>query len=191
MTEAQFLTGRLLLAMPGMFDPRFARAVIAMCVHDANGALGIGVGRLHDSITFRAVLEESGIDPGVAPDAPVHVGGPVEPQRGFVLHSPDWEGGGTIKSGSEAGNPLCSLSFSTEILRAIAEGRGPSRWLFALGYAGWGEGQLESEMRHHGWHAATGRPEILFDTPTTQRWSAAWLAEGIDPALLASETGHA
>lgn len=186
MTEAQFLTGRLLLAMPGMFDPRFARAVVAMCVHDANGALGIGVGRLHDSIRFHSVLEEAGVEPGVAPDAPVHVGGPVEPQRGFVLHSPDWDGMGTIKVG-----PLCSLSFSTEILRAIAEGHGPQHWLFALGYAGWGEGQLEGEMRHHGWYAAEGRSNILFDTPAEKRWTAAWLAEGIDPALLATETGRA
>ena len=185
-TDAEFLAGRLLLAMPGMFDPRFAQAVIALCVHDANGALGIGTGRLHDSLRFRAVLEEAEIDPGDAPDAPVHIGGPVEPQRGFVLHSPDWTGHGTI-----AVPGLWSLSFSTDVLRAIAEGHGPRHWLFALGYAGWGEGQLEGEMRQHGWHAAAGRSAILFDTPAGQRWRATWLAEGIDPALLASETGRA
>lgn len=182
----QFLTGRLLLALPGMFDPRFAQAVIALCVHDTNGALGIGVGRVHDALRFHGVLAEAGIDPGAAPDAPVHLGGPVEPQRGFVLHSTDWGGHGTIHVGT-----LWALSFSTDVLRAIAEGRGPSRWLFALGYAGWGEGQLDREMHEHGWHAAAGRAGILFDTPPAQRWKAAWLAEGIDPALLASETGHA
>lgn len=185
-TDAEFLTGRLLLAMPGMFDPRFAQAVIAMCVHDANGALGIGVGRLHDSLRFRAVLEEAEIDPGEAPDAPVHLGGPVEPQRGFVLHSPEWGGNGTIAVAGQ-----WSLSFSTDVLRAIAEGTGPRHWLFALGYAGWGGGQLEGEMRQHGWHAAAGRAGILFETPAAQRWRATWLAEGIDPALLASETGRA
>ena len=186
MTTARFLAGRLLLAMPGMFDPRFARAVIAMCIHDENGALGIGVGQVHDGLRFRAVLEQSGIDPGEAPDAPVHIGGPVEPQRGFILHSTDWGGIGTVDVA-----PLCALSFSHDVLRAIAEGRGPSRWLFALGYAGWGEGQLEGEMREHGWFAAGPHPEILFETPAEKRWQATWKAEGIDPALLASETGHA
>lgn len=185
-TDPQFLSGRILLAMPGMFDPRFAQAVIAICVHDENGALGIGVGRLHDDLRFRAVLEEAGIEPGDAPDVPVHVGGPVEPQRGFVLHSTDWGGHGTIHVGD-----LWALSFSTDVLRAIAEGRGPTRWLFALGYAGWGEGQLDAEMRQHGWYAAAGRSEVLFETPAAQRWKAAWRAEGIDPALLASETGRA
>ena len=186
MSEAEYLTGRILLAMPGMFDPRFARAVIAMCVHDANGALGVGVGSLHDSLRFHAILDEAGIDPGQAPDVPVHLGGPVEPQRGFVLHSPEWVGNGTI-----VGSPLFALSFSTDVLLAIAEGRGPARWLFALGYAGWGEGQLEGEMRQHGWYAAGGNADVLFDTSAERRWAAAWHAEGIDPALLASETGRA
>ena len=185
-TAAPFLSGRILLALPGMFDPRFVQAVIAMCVHDANGALGIGVGRLHDTLRFREVLQEAKIDPGVAPDDPVHLGGPVEPQRGFVLHSPEWNGHGTIQV-----DALWALSFSTDVLRAIAEGHGPAHWLFALGYAGWGKGQLEGELRHHGWHAASGHAGILFETPTEQRWKAAWRAEGIDPALLASETGHA
>lgn len=186
MTHGNYLAGRILLALPGMFDPRFARAVIALCVHDRGGALGIAVGQLHEDVTFRSVLEDAGIDPGGIADAPVYLGGPVEPQRGFVLHSPEWRGNGTIEA-----SPLCSLSFSQDVLRAIAEGRGPERWLFALGYAGWGEGQLEEEMHHHGWHAATGRPEVLFDTPVERRWTRAWAAEGIDPALLASETGHA
>ncbi|MBC2666871.1 YqgE/AlgH family protein [Novosphingobium flavum] len=186
MTDPRYLAGRILLALPGMFDPRFARAAIAMCIHDEDGALGIAVGRLHDGISFRAVLEDAGIDPGDIDDAPVHVGGPVEPQRGFVLHTPDWGGIGTIEV-----NPLCSLSFAQDVLRAIAEGRGPSRWLFALGYAGWGQGQLEEEMHHHGWHAATAHPEILFNTPVEKRWARTWQAEGIDPALLASQTGHA
>ena len=186
MIEPNYLAGRLLLALPGMFDPRFTRAVIALCMHDENGAMGIGVGKLHDGVTFRSVLEDAGIDPRDLPDAPVHVGGPVEPQRGFVLHTADWGGVGTVEVA-----PLCSLSFSQDVLRAIAEGRGPSRWIFALGYAGWGEGQLEEELHHHGWHAATGSPAILFETPAEQRWTQSWAREGIDPALLASETGHA
>src|SRR6185295_7455483 len=112
MTTAPYLAGRLLLAMPGMFDPRFARAVIAMCIHDENGALGIGVGEVHEGLRFRAVLEQAALDPGEAPDAPVLIGGPVEPQRGFVLHSTDWGGHGTVEVA-----PLCALSFSLDVLR--------------------------------------------------------------------------
>lgn len=186
MTDAQFLSGRLLLAMPGMFDPRFDHAVIAMCIHDENGALGIGVGQEREGLSFRALLEDVGIDPGVAPDTPVLNGGPVEPQRGFVLHSKDWGGEGSIEI-----SPFGVLSGTLDVLRAIAEGRGPKHWLFALGYAGWGAGQLDDEMKHHGWFAAPGHSEILFETPVADRWTETWKAEGIDPALLASETGHA
>ncbi|MCB2077025.1 MAG: YqgE/AlgH family protein [Novosphingobium sp.] len=186
MTEAQYLSGRLLLAMPGMFDPRFERSVNVMCVHDENGALGIGIGQVREGVRFRELLEEVGIDPGEAPDRPVYNGGPVEPGRGFVLHSTDWGGTDTIEV-----QPMCALSASVDILRAIAEGRGPKDWLIALGYAGWGAGQLENEMRHHGWYAAEGRREILFDTDDDDRWTAAWKAEGIDPSVLSNTTGQA
>lgn len=172
--------------MPGMFDPRFERSVNVICMHDEHGAFGIGIGQEREGVRFHEVLEELGIDPGGAPDCPVLHGGPVEPGRGFILHSTDWGGADTIMV-----QPVCALSASMDILRAIAEGRGPSRWLMALGYAGWGAGQLEGEMRHHGWYAADGRPEILFDTPVDARWSATWRAEGIDPALLSTETGRA
>lgn len=185
-TEKQYLSGRLLLAMPGMFDPRFERTVSVMCVHDENGALGIGIGRLREGVRFHDILEELDIDPGEAPNSEVHEGGPVEPGRGFILHSTDWGGTDTLQV-----HPLCALTASMDVLRAIAEGRGPSRWLMALGYAGWGPGQLESEMRQHGWYAADPHPEILFDTSVDARWGATWRAEGIDPALLASETGRA
>lgn len=172
--------------MPGMFDPRFERSVNVICVHDENGALGIGIGHVREGVRFRELLEEVGVDPGIAPDCAVHHGGPVEPGRGFVLHSTDWGGADTI-----AVQPLCALSASIDILRAIAEGRGPTQWLIALGYAGWGPGQLEGEMRQHGWYAAQGQTDILFGTAAEARWAATWRAEGIDPALLANETGHA
>jgi putative transcriptional regulator len=116
----------------------------------------------------------------------VHHGGPVEPGRGFILHTPEWSSDGTI-----AVDSLCSLSASVDVLEAIAEQRGPARWLIALGYAGWGEGQLEEEMTRHGWYPAAGSPAILFDTPSDERWETAFQAEGIDPRLLASETGAA
>ena len=186
MNEAQYLSGRLLLAMPGMFDERFARTVNVMCVHDENGALGLDVGHIREGVRFHQILKELDIDPGVAPDCAVHHGGPVEPGRGFVLHSTDWAGVDTVEV-----RPMCALSSSLDILRAIASGTGPSQWLIALGYAGWGAGQLETEMRHHGWYAAEGRSEILFETSVDARWMAVWRAEGIDPALLSPEIGSA
>lgn len=186
MAQAQYLSGRLLLAMPGMFDERFARSVNVMCVHDEHGAMALDIGHVREGVRFREILEELEIDPGLAPDCAVHHGGPVEPGRGFVLHSCDWGGSDTIRV-----QPLCLLSTSLDVLKAIARGEGPRHWIFALGYAGWGPGQLENEMRFHGWHAAAGREDILFETGTEARWMATWRAEGIDPALLAPETGHA
>jgi putative transcriptional regulator len=186
MEEPRFLTGKLLLAMPGMSDPRFERAVVAMCVHDEQGAVGIGIGHKRADIGFRGLLRQLDIDPGHAPDAPVHHGGPVEPGRGFVLHSADWGGQDTLQV-----SDLCAMTGTIDVLRAIAEGKGPSRWLAALGYAGWGEGQLDEEMTRHGWFAARGTADLLFDTPTDERWDAAFRREGIDPRLLVGETGAA
>jgi len=186
MEEGTYLAGRLLLAMPGMVDERFQRSVSVMCVHDENGAMGIGIGHVRAHVGFHEILRELDIDPGQAPDCEVHHGGPVEPGRGFVLHSTDWGGIDTI-----AVHPLCGLSASLDILKAIAQGKGPSRWLIALGYAGWGPGQLETEMQHHGWYVAKGKPDILFDTPADARWTQTWRDEGIDPAQLSSVTGRA
>ncbi|MCJ2185022.1 YqgE/AlgH family protein [Novosphingobium sp. 1949] len=190
MIKGQYLSGRMLLAMPGMFDPRFERSVNVLCVHDEHGALGINIGEVRQGVRFHEILEELDIAPGVAPDCDVLNGGPVEPGRGFVLHSPDWGGAETIDVVAHDG-VLCKLSASMEILRAIAAGQGPSRWVMALGYAGWGPGQLEEEMRQHGWYAAQGSREVLFETRAQGRWVAAWKAEGIDPALLVPETGRA
>jgi putative transcriptional regulator len=188
--QPSFLSGKLLLAMPGMADPRFERAVIAMCIHDDNGAIGIGIGQKRAGITFRSLLRQLEIEPGEAPDCAVHHGGPVEPGRGFILHSTDWGGQDSVAVNGESGSQF-GMTGTIDILRAIAEGRGPSRWIAALGYAGWGEGQLEEEMTRHGWFAARMQDSILFETPTDERWAAAFKAEGIDPRLLASETGAA
>ena len=116
----RYLSGQLLLALPGMADPRFAKAVIAMCAHDEHGALGIGVGAVVANIGFHALLVQLGIEPGVAPNAPVHFGGPVEPQRGFILHSLDWDGEYSVQVGDKWG-----LTAAIDVLRAIAEGKGP------------------------------------------------------------------
>ncbi len=188
--QPPFLSGKLLLAMPGMADPRFERAVIALCVHDENGAIGIGIGHQRAGITVRSLLRQLDIDPGEAPDRAVLHGGPVEPGRGFVLHSRDWGGQDSLQVNGPDG-ALCAMTGTIDILRAIAEGRGPERWIVALGYAGWGDGQLEEEMTRHGWFAATGDEAILFDTPADERWAAAFKAQGIDPRLLVSETGAA
>src|SRR5215213_9873765 len=166
--QPTFLSGKLLLAMPGMADPRFERA----------------------GISFRGLLKQLEIEPGQAPDCAVHHGGPVEPGRGFVLHSSDWGGQDTLHVNGPRGE-IFAMTGTIDVLKAIAEGRGPSKWIAALGYAGWGEGQLDEEMTRHGWFAAQGDAGILFDTPTDERWGAAFKAEGIDPRLLTSETGAA
>jgi putative transcriptional regulator len=185
-----FLAGKLLLAMPGMSDPRFERAVIAICVHDEHGAVGIGIGHKRAGLRFRGLLEQLEVDPGEAADCAVHHGGPVEPGRGFILHSADWGGQDTLQVNGPAG-PVFAMTGTIDVLRAIAQGRGPSRWIASLGYAGWEEGQLEEEMTRHGWFAADATVSIRFDTPTDERWSAAFKAAGIDPRLLSSETGAA
>ncbi len=190
MDAPSFLSGKLLLAMPGMADPRFERAVIAIAVHDQQGAVGIGIGQLRAGLRFRQLLKQLEVDPGEAPDCPVYHGGPVEPGRGFVLHSEDWGGQDTIQVVGPAG-PLYAMTGTIDVLKAIAQGRGPSRWLVALGYAGWGEGQLDEEMTRHGWFAARGSAALLFDTPTAERWESAFKAEGIDPRQLVGETGAA
>jgi putative transcriptional regulator len=186
MAESTFLSGRILLAMPGIGDQRFNRAAIAMCAHDENGALGIGIGATFDGLTLHQLLEQVSVEPGMAPDVPILMGGPVEPQRGFVLHSLDWGG---IETVDVAGR--WALSGTLDVLKAIAAGKGPSRWLVALGYAGWSAGQLEEELTGHGWFDVEGTDTLLFDTPAGARWAASFVAGGIDPASLASVPGRA
>ena len=186
MESSNFLTGQFLLAMPGIGDPRFERAVIAMCAHDRDGALGIGIGETIEGLGLHELFRQFEIDPGEAPDTPVHFGGPVEPRRGFVLHSPDWGGQDTIDVGGR-----WALSGTIDVLRAIAEGKGPSKWLVALGYAGWGEGQLDAEMTRHGWFSTAGTPDLIYHVDAEDRWEVAFAGAGIDPRLLASRAGTA
>lgn len=186
MDEPRFLTGQLLLAMPGMGDPRFERAVIAMCSHDEGGALGIGIGHHVAGITLHTLMRQLDIDPGIAPDTPLYMGGPVETNRGFVIHSDDWTGEGSI---DVAG--LWRLTSTLDVLRAIGEGRGPARWLAALGYAGWGAGQLEGELAANGWFAVPGTDALLYGREAGHRWSAAFACAGIDVRLLSASSGRA
>jgi putative transcriptional regulator len=186
MDSATSLTGQFLLAMPGIGDPRFERAVIAICAHDSEGAIGIGLGATVGGLGLHEVLSQFEIDPGEAPDAPVHFGGPVEPRRGFVIHSSDWSGQDTI---DVAGR--WALSGTIDAFKAIAAGTGPKHWLVALGYAGWGEGQLDGELTRHGWFHVGGDATLLYDTAADDRWERGFAAAGIDPRLLANRAGNA
>jgi putative transcriptional regulator len=181
-----WLTGQLLLALPGVGDPRFDRAVIAMVRHDEEGALGIAIGQLHPLHLLGDVLDQLSIAAGDVAGVEILDGGPVERQRGFILHSRDWAGADAV---DVAGRWM--VSSSPDVLRAIAAGGGPSRWQFALGYAGWDAGQLESEFARHAWHAAPATEALLFDTPPHERWAAAFASVGVDARMLSAEGGSA
>ncbi|MCJ7422291.1 YqgE/AlgH family protein [Sphingomicrobium astaxanthinifaciens] len=185
-TATPFLTGRFLLAMPGMADPRFEQAIILMVAHDEDGALGIGIGQERQGLRVKDLLRQLGLEHDRAPDAPVLHGGPVEPGRGFVLHSDDWGGQDTVEIGS-----LCRMTATQDVLKAIGQGEGPARFLVSLGYAGWAGGQLEEELTRHGWMDAPGDDAILFEGTTPTRWQRAFEALGIDPALLSPDSGAA
>lgn len=184
--DGRYLVGKLLLAMPGIGDPRFERSIIAMCQHDADGALGIGIGQLMPRVTLHGLLAQFDIAPDHVADLPVHAGGPVEPQRGFVLHSLDWAGQGTMQVADR-----WALTSTIDVLRVIGTAHGPAHWLVALGYAGWGPRQLDDELHRHGWHVAEGDERIIFQTDPGERWESAFLAQGVDPRLLASSSGNA
>lgn len=175
--------------MPGIGDPRFERSVIAMCMHDEDGALGLICNMAMPDLTVADLMRQLDIDPGQTPDRSVLAGGPVEPQRGFILHSPEYQGQGTVNvSGTGKG---WGLTATLDILKDIAAGRGPRQWLAAVGYAGWGAGQLDEEMTRHGWLAAPGDAAILFDTPLAERWPAAFAAVGVNVGQLSAQAGRA
>lgn len=187
-TPPPFMSGQLLLALPGIGDPRFERAVVAMCLHDSAGALGVAIHQPHPRMTLGRVLAEMGLeaqDSRIAA-APVFIGGPVEPGRGFVLHSADYGSGGTIHVGDH-----WAMTGTRDILEALAQGRGPAHWLVALGYAGWAAGQLEGELGQHGWMTAPATEALLYDTAPEQRWASAYAALGIDVSHLSAQPGHA
>lgn len=186
MHQTASFAGHFLLALPGMQDDRFSHSVIALCVHDAHGALGISIGEEMPGVGLRDLLSSFDLDGSRVEDRPVLRGGPVEPRRGFVLHSLDWEGGDMVRVAAGWG-----LSGSLDILRAIAEGRGPERYLVALGYAGWVAGQLEQEMAGDSWFLAPAGPDLLFEGRPEGKWSAAFRACGVDPSHLVSGVGTA
>jgi putative transcriptional regulator len=183
-----FLEGKLLIAMPGMADPHFEKSVIFMCAHSAEGAMGIIINKPVAGLSFHDLISklELKVTPNT-PNFPILYGGPVETGRGFVLHSGDYEG-------SEATLPVSedvSLTATLDILRAMADGRGPHHTIFALGYAGWQAGQIEDEIRRNGWIHCDSDPELLFDEELDAKWATALRKLGIDASGLSAHTGHA
>jgi putative transcriptional regulator len=181
------LTGQLLVAMPTMSDPRFERAVIYVCAHSEDGAMGLVVNKLVDQITFPELLKQLDIDnSSVSDQIRVHFGGPVETQRGFVLHSAEYTQEGSLQVTDEI-----ALTATIDILRDIAGGHGPRRSLLALGYAGWGPGQLDQEIQANGWLHVGADEQLLFDDGVEDKWQRAIGKLGFDPFSLSGQAGHA
>lgn len=183
------LTGKMLISTPAMGDPRFERSLIYLCAHSSEGAFGLVVNRPVPNLHVREVLDQLSIAAaGLAEDRPVLLGGPVEPARGFVLHRNDLESPGP----SQALPQGLALSASTEVLTAIGEGQGPSAWALALGYAGWGEGQLEGELAQNAWLTCDAQDSLIFvDQPGEAQWHAALRTIGVDSRTLSATAGRA
>jgi putative transcriptional regulator len=181
------MTGQLLVAMPQMRDARFTRTVIYMCAHTTDGAMGLIINRLVGSLTFPDLLEQLGIDgPVKGEHIRIRSGGPVETGRGFVLHSADYQEDATLRVGTEVG-----LTATLDILRDIASGGGPKRSLLALGYAGWGPGQLDSEIQANAWLCVPADEELIFDDQLTDKWERSISKLGVDFTLLSTDSGRA
>ncbi len=187
MTDASNLTDHFLIAMPGLDDPNFSRTVTYICEHNERGAMGIVVNR-PIGLELGDILVQMDIADVAEPvrRLPVYLGGPVQPERGFVLHPHDRLWGSTLQVSNEI-----SVTTSRDILEAMAAGQGPQHALVALGYAGWGEGQLESELSANTWLSSRADPQIIFELPLEQRWQAAASLLGIDLSLISGDAGHA
>lgn len=178
---------QLLIAMPSLQDGYFSRSVVYVCAHGPAGAMGIVINQRLPDIEFKDLLSQLSLPRSELVVEPVvHFGGPVETGRGFVLHSTDFLRDDTVRITDD----LC-ITGTVDILKALAEGRGPNRSIFALGYAGWGPGQLEAEMRENSWLTAPADEEILFKTGLADKWTKALSRLGITPESLSSEAGHA
>jgi putative transcriptional regulator len=182
-----FMTGELLVAMPQMRDARFTRSVIYVCAHTGDGAMGLVVNRLVGSLTFPDLLQQLNIDSeGKGEHIRIRSGGPVETGRGFVLHSSDYVDDATLKVGE-----LVGLTATIDILKDIASGSGPRRSLLALGYAGWGPGQLDQELTANAWLTVPADEELIFDDRLNDKWERSLNKIGVDFTFLTAEAGHA
>jgi len=187
MIETSNLTNQFLIAMPALQDPHFSHTVTYICEHNSEGTMGIVINRPHE-LSLGSLLQQSRLEPHdpALKAVPLYEGGPVSPEHGFVLHRPlgNWEV--TMPISDTVG-----LTASRDIIEAIARGEGPGDFLIALGYAGWGAGQLEQEMLDNAWLAGPADEAILFSLPLAERWAAAARLLGVDITLLTSDAGHA
>ena len=186
-----YLTGRILVAMPGMQDPRFHKAVIYMCAHDDKGAMGLVINNSVPGIELGSLMKQLQIEPAgtmgsIRAGQPVMCGGPVEGARGFILHSPEYAQSDTIRI-----DPSFSVTGTIDALRAIAAGTGPNDMLFVLGYAGWTAGQLEKEIQENVWLVTNADHDLVFSSSAEDKWIHAIRRLGIDPVMLSDSAGHA
>lgn len=188
MSENDNLKGKLLIAMPDIGDERFDHAVIYICAHSNDGAMGLIVNKPNPDVRFSDLLEQLSIpDEELATDVRIHYGGPVETGRGFVLHTSDYvSGAGTMEVAGDI-----AMTATLDILEDIAVGSGPKRSMLGLGYTGWGAGQLEGELMRNGWLITDATDDILFGRASEHKWTAALKTLGIDPLMLSSSGGSA
>jgi putative transcriptional regulator len=182
-----YFDGQLLIAMPGMADERFHKAVIYICAHNEDGAMGLILNQVLKGLSFPGLLEQLAIEEGAArDDVQIHCGGPVEAGRGFVLHSDEYQQDATllVKDG-------VSLTATVDILKALARGDGPKKSLLALGYAGWGPLQLDDEIRANGWLQVSADMDLIFSGDHGTKWERSISKIGIDPNKLSQNSGHA
>jgi putative transcriptional regulator len=181
------LKGQLLMAMPLLMDQNFYQTVTCICEYTPAGAVGIVINRVHSSLTVKDIFNELNME--FIPDVestPIHIGGPVHLGEIYILHGPpfDWEGSLMV-------TPTLALSNTRDILESVAMGRGPRLYIIALGCAGWGPGQIESEIKANAWLTSPIDEEIIFDMPIEERWEASLKKIGVDPGLILNTSGHA
>jgi len=185
--DTGYLDGKLLVAMPGMGDSRFKKAVILLCAHSESGAMGILLNRTLDALSFDDLLEQLEIPKESNPNPiKIHFGGPVDTERGFVVHSTDLLYETTLVIAEDM-----ALTATVDMLKTIASGGGPESSFLALGYSGWGPGQLEQEIQENGWLVVDPDNEIVFGSKLDTKWEVAIHKLGVDPSLLSGEMGHA
>ena len=188
-TQDGYLSGQLLIAMPQMTDPRFEHGVVYMCAHNADGAMGLVVNKLVDAMSFTDLLRQMELEiesDNLDDRIQVHYGGPVESARGFVLHTTDYVSEATMQV-----NESFSMTATIDVLRSIARGSGPGQAIFALGYAGWAPGQLDTEIQSNGWLNVAADQDLVFGREHDIKWTQAVAKVGVDPSFLSSEAGHA
>jgi putative transcriptional regulator len=180
------LSGQFLISTPHMVDPRFKEQVIFLCAHNKEGAMGVAINNPNQEISMMEVLLSTNIPLPKGPLPPVYTGGPVEMESGFILYSSDYEAGHSLKV-----TPKISLSRESKLLEDISKGRGPSNYLFLLGYAGWAPGQLEVELMDNSWLIVPGDLNVLFNTPDELKWKQAAGRYGINISIFSNIVGNA